>query len=242
MIDFNGICDPKWHLKGPEEFFTASLDITRFFLFILFVCLFRHSSLHPGTRLQKEGHTSLSKISVVPMPVPRKICLPSCVVLLFLLSLLSLWLMVFSSISMVSLFEADDNTDDLVSMGEKTHTTVCLLRHTDAVRFRMKAEHICFIQTVMKWNSLAVSTHTLGSVHYFEDGVGGGGGLLSAWDAYGIWCDWAFILFACWSTPEAILFSRSFHLLLDPVYRLSPASRTKRSVSASIWYRRLLFF
>ena len=45
------------------------------------------------------------------------------------------------------------------------------LCHTDAVRFRMKAEHICFIQTVMKWNSLAVSTHTLGSLHYFEDGM-----------------------------------------------------------------------
>ena len=34
--------------------------------------------------------------------------------------------------------------------------------------------------------------------------------------------------FACWSTREAILFSRSFHLLLDPVYRVSPASHTKR--------------
>ena len=33
--------------------------------------------------------------------------------------------------------------------------------------------------------------------------------------------------FACWSTPEVILFSRSFHLLLDPVYRVSPASHIK---------------
>ena len=37
--------------------------------------------------------------------------------------------------------------------------------------------------------------------------------------------------FAWWSTPEAILFIQSFHLLLDPGYRVSPASRTKQSFS-----------
>ena len=39
--------------------------------------------------------------------------------------------------------------------------------------------------------------------------------------------------FACWSTLEAILFSWSFHLLLDPGYRLSPASHRK---CCFIWY------
>ena len=47
-------------------------------------------------------------------------------------------------------------------------------------------------------------------------------------------CDLAFFVcclycfcFACWSTPEATMFIRSFHLLLGPGYRVSPASDTK---------------
>ena len=63
----------------------------------------------------------------------------------------------------------------------------------------------------------------------------GGEGSLLARDTYGVWCDWAFFfvcfLFACWSTPKAILFIRSFHLLLGPGYRVSPASYTKRCFS-----------
>ena len=43
--------------------------------------------------------------------------------------------------------------------------------------------------------------------------------------------------FVCWSPPEVILFSRSFHLLLDPGYRVAAASHTKHSVSAGTWYR-----
>ena len=39
--------------------------------------------------------------------------------------------------------------------------------------------------------------------------------------------------FACWTSPEVILFSGSFHLLQDPGNRVwSLASHTKRSVSA----------
>ena len=49
--------------------------------------------------------------------------------------------------------------------------------------------------------------------------------------------------FACWISPEVILFSGSFHLLQDPGYRVwSLASHTKRSVSAGTWYRRQFFF
>ena len=40
---------------------------------------------------------------------------------------------------------------------------------------------------------------------------------------------------------QTILFSWSFHLLLDPVYRVSPASCTKRSVSAGTWYCQVYF-
>ena len=72
---------------------------------------------------------------------------------------------------------------------------------------------------------------------------GGGGGSLLACNTYGFWCDWvSMVLLAdLWSTPEAVLFSRSFHLLLDPVYRVSPVSHTKFSVSASTWCRQLYF-
>ena len=50
--------------------------------------------------------------------------------------------------------------------------------------------------------------------------------------------------FACWTSPEMILFSGSFqfHLLQDPGYRVwSLASRTKCSVSANTWCWRLYF-
>ena len=41
--------------------------------------------------------------------------------------------------------------------------------------------------------------------------------------------------FACWSTLEAILFSQSFHWLLGPGYRVSPASHTKHSVILNLY-------
>ena len=48
--------------------------------------------------------------------------------------------------------------------------------------------------------------------------------------------------FACWTSPEVILFSGSFHLLQDPGYRVwSLASHTKCSVSAGTWYQHLYF-
>ena len=66
--------------------------------------------------------------------------------------------MVFSAVSMVSSFEADEDTDDLVGVGDKTqtqtHTAVCFVAPSiDAVRSRTKAEHSCFIQTEMKQSS-----------------------------------------------------------------------------------------
>ena len=48
--------------------------------------------------------------------------------------------------------------------------------------------------------------------------------------------------FAWWTSPEVILFFRSFHLLQDPGYRVwSLASHTKRTVSAGTWYQRQYF-
>ena len=84
---------------------------------------------------------------------------------------------VFSAVSMVSSFEVDKDTYNLVGMGEKTHRYThtqlyASLSHIDLVRFRMKAEHSCFIQTELKKSSssLAVSTHTLGPVHLRRGG------------------------------------------------------------------------
>ena len=47
--------------------------------------------------------------------------------------------------------------------------------------------------------------------------------------------------FARWSPPEVIVLRWSFHLLLDPRYRVSPASYAKCSVSAGRWYWRPYF-
>ena len=49
-----------------------------------------------------------------------------------------------SMCSLICLFEADKDTDDLVGLGEKTHRYTQLyvsLPHIDLVRSRMKAEH-----------------------------------------------------------------------------------------------------
>ena len=66
---------------------------------------------------------------------------------------------------------------------EQNKQLYALLRRTDAVRSRMKAErgeivqHSCFIQTEKKLSGsyLVVSTHTLGPVHLRWGGGGGGG-------------------------------------------------------------------
>ena len=62
-------------------------------------------------------------------------------------------LMVFSAVSMVSSFEVDDNTHDLVGAGERSKTRTkqskqlqASLRHTDAVRSRMKEERGKFVR------------------------------------------------------------------------------------------------
>ena len=103
-------------------------------------------------------------------------------------------------------------------------------------------QHSCFIQTEKKLSGsyLVVSIHTLGPCS-FEDGLGGGGGGTSSMRHVRLLVWLSVHGFASWSAPEAILFSRSFHSLLDPVYRVCPTSHTKRSVSAGTWYRRLYF-
>ena len=68
--------------------------------------------------------------------------------------------MVFSAVSMVSSFEVGEDTDDLVSVGEKTdrytHTQLyASLPHIDLVISRTKGDHSCFIQTEMQ-QSMAI--------------------------------------------------------------------------------------
>ena len=69
----------------------------------------------------------------------------------------------------------------------------------------------------------SISTHFLGPVL-----CGGGGGAGSH-------------SFACWSALEVILFSQSFHFLLDPEYRVSTANHKRCSVSAGMWFGQLYF-
>ena len=60
--------------------------------------------------------------------------------------------MVFSAVSMVSSFEADDDALGLVGVGERNKTRTkqkqpyASLRHTDAVRSRMKTERTKFVR------------------------------------------------------------------------------------------------
>ena len=62
-------------------------------------------------------------------------------------------------------------------------------------------------------------------------------------DTYGVCCDSEHSLFCRWSTPEAILFSQSFHLCLDPWHRIFPASHKALSFFWYItWYWWLFFF
>ena len=78
--------------------------------------------------------------------------------------------MVFSAISRVSSFEADD-TDNFVCAGQEKNSLYASLHHIDAVRPTIKAEREKLYSKAdlskQKWNSLvsAVSTHTLGPVH-----------------------------------------------------------------------------
>ena len=63
--------------------------------------------------------------------------------------------MFFSAVSMASSFDADDDTHDLVGVGEKNKTRTkqkkqqqlyASLRHIDTVRSRMKAERGKFVR------------------------------------------------------------------------------------------------
>ena len=139
----------------------------------------------------------------------------------------------------------------------KKKTNNCMLCYAILTQFDLEwkrrggelVQHSCFIQTEKKLSGsyLVVSTHTLGPVHLRGGGggggrgVGGGGGGTSSMRHVRLLVWLSVHGFASWSAPEAILFSRSFHLLLDPVYREPPTSHTKRSVSAGTWYRRLYF-
>ena len=81
--------------------FKISWGITHSFLFNQFVPFFLSCCLFPtpvSTLAQdcKTKVTPLSSVSFISMPVPRKICYPSVVALLFLLLLLSWWLWWFS--------------------------------------------------------------------------------------------------------------------------------------------------
>ena len=93
--------------------------------------------------------------------------------------------MVFSAVSMVSSFEADDLVRyTRFGRGGRKKTLDASLRHIDAVRSRTKAGRgksfllSCFIQTELKrpGSYLVVSTHTLGPLHWCVC-VGGGGGV-----------------------------------------------------------------
>ena len=88
----------------------------------------------------------------------------------------------FSAVFMVSSFEADDDTHDLVGVGEKNKTKTnkqqlyASLRHIDAVRSRTKAEpgkiaqHSWFIQTEMNRSCSQHSYFT--TCPFGEGGVG----------------------------------------------------------------------
>ena len=128
---------------------------------------------------------------------------------------------------MVSLYEADNDTYDLAGVGNENKTN----------------------------NSyLVVSIH--GVILWDLSGVGRGGAFLAC-DTYGsrvtvtvtvtvlsVHLSWFCLLI----NTGIILFSRNFHLLLDPMYRVFPASHTKHSVSLTFnwylvsWYQRLYYY
>ena len=65
----------KWRLKCPEEFSTASLDITRFFLFVRYF-LFTTLSLQPARHgLLNQGHAERTDFPISTLPS----CLHTCV-------------------------------------------------------------------------------------------------------------------------------------------------------------------
>ena len=57
------------------------------------------------------------------MPVPRKICHPALLYSFFFRRLIAVVVMVFSAVAMVSSFETDKDTDDLIGVdAQNTHT------------------------------------------------------------------------------------------------------------------------
>ena len=113
--------------------------------------------------------------------------------------------MFFSAVSMVSSFEADDDTHDLVGVGERNKTNNCRLRYAILTQFDLQWKRSGIVQhrpqllypnrkeTVRYY--LVISTHTLRPVHWRRRRKGGGervGALLA--DTHGFWCDWAFMV------------------------------------------------
>ena len=120
------------------------------------------------------------------MSVPQKICHPSVVVLLSLLSFKSSagGLMVFSAVSTVSLFEAGHDTNDYVRVGrelpppsKKTRLYASLQLSLKWSRKNYTAQLIHPAGKGTVWylavSSSLVSSHTLGPFH--SRGGGGGG-------------------------------------------------------------------
>ena len=187
------------------------------------------------------------------MPVPRKICHPSVVVLLFLLSLNNWWLWWFSQLFQWFLRLKRTRIQTIWSAWatkhKHKHTRLCASLRQVLTQLDLERKRSTAALSKQKWNSLvltrsylAVSTHTLGPVHLRR----GGEGVASStrhvrhlvWLTFFLFFLFFFFFFfsslflcACWSTPKATLFIRSFHLLLGPGYRVSPASHTKRCFS-----------
>ena len=88
---------------------------------------------------------------------------------------------------------------------------------------------------------LAVSTHTLGPVLLRRGVLEVKGFASSMWCVRHLVWQRVFTDTVLTTTLEVILFNQSFHLHLDPGYRVYPAGHTKCSVllSASTWYRQL---
>ena len=206
------------------------------FVFVLFPTPVPHHGTRLSAKRRSHWDTRLFSVSVVFMPVPRKTVIQGLLSSLFFCRLIAGGCDGFLSCFSGFFIWSRRGYRQFGQRGqENTHRErYASLPHTDLVRSRTKAEHSCFIQTEIKQSSsyLAVSTHTLGPVHLRR---GREGVASSTWHVqHLVWLSITFSFFflvACWSTLKATLFILSFHLLLGPGYRVSPASDTKRCFS-----------
>ena len=153
----------EWHLIYPEEFFIASLELLTFFNS---VCLF----LVVCSPLQSPPwHKSACKMKVTPdFPVLASspcLCHEKPVIQVLLYSFFFCRFLAGGCGGFLSCFNGFFVWSGWWyrwfglrgRVNAHAHTNKWLyasLHHTDAVRFRTKVEHSCFIQTEMKWNSL----------------------------------------------------------------------------------------